>query len=115
MNQDKPIGAEKYRVVVQWHEEDSCFIASAPELGNCNVRAPTMVEAIELCEKAIEKFIEALRKQGHSVPTPFALKRFSGKLSLRIDPTLHRNIALKAEIAGVSINEYIERRLRETS
>ena len=42
-------------------------------------------------------------------------KPYSGTLSLRIDPELHRRVAEKAAQAGESINKFIQDRLREVA
>lgn len=44
-----------------------------------------------------------------------AEKPYSGTLSLRIDPELHRRIAEKAAQAGESINQFIAERLAEVA
>ena len=42
-------------------------------------------------------------------------KPYSGTLSLRLDPELHRRVAEKAATAGESINKFIADRLAEVS
>ncbi len=42
-------------------------------------------------------------------------KPYSGTLSLRIEPELHRRVAEKAAQAGESINKFIEHRLLEVA
>ena len=42
-------------------------------------------------------------------------KPYSGTLSLRIDPVLHRRVAEKAATAGESINKFISNRLAEVA
>lgn len=42
-------------------------------------------------------------------------KPYSGTLSLRIDPDLHRRVAEKAAIAGESLNQFIAERLEEVA
>ena len=42
-------------------------------------------------------------------------KPYSGTLSLRIAPDLHRRVAEKAALAGESVNRFIEHRLAEVA
>jgi predicted HicB family RNase H-like nuclease len=42
-------------------------------------------------------------------------KPYSGTLSLRIDPELHRRVAKQAAKAGKSINQFISERLEEVA
>ncbi|MBI4041844.1 MAG: toxin-antitoxin system HicB family antitoxin [Deltaproteobacteria bacterium] len=48
-------------------------------------------------------------------PKPLAQQNFSGKIPLRIDPNLHRDLAIKAKIEGVSLNKLIEAELKKAS
>lgn len=42
-------------------------------------------------------------------------KPYSGTLSLRIAPDLHRRVAEKAALAGESVNQFIQDRLAEVT
>lgn len=57
----------------------------------------------ELCQ-AVEEIIEILEKDGHPLPEPLAPKKFSGKFVLRVDPALHRRLAMKAQQEGESFD-----------
>ena len=103
----------KYRLEINWSPEDEAFVANVPELPGCMTHAGTAEEAVLMAQEAIEGYIESLQARGKSVPLPLAEKRFSGKIPLRIDPNLHRDIAVKAEIEGVSVNRFIERKLKK--
>ena len=101
--------SQKYKIAIQWNEEAQDFRAMTPELGNLVVRAATQKEAIDLVNEAIERHLAALESQKLPVPVPASEKHFSGKILLRIDPRLHRDIATEASMAGVSISHLIER------
>ena len=103
----------KYKIVIQWDEKRHDFFAMAPEFGNCAVRAPTQKEAIDLVNDAIERHLNGLEKEHLPFPRPFSEKEFSGRLSLRIDANLHRDIAMQAAAEGVPIAHFIERQLRK--
>ena len=38
---------------------------------------------------------------------------YSGKIPLRVDPELHRRAAAQAQAAGISLNQWIARRLEQ--
>ncbi len=103
----------KYRVDIVWNPEDGCYVARVPELPNCQTHGNTMEEAVAMAKEAIEGYVETLEKEGLPVPPPLAEKKFSGKIPLRIDPTLHRNLVVNAAIEGMSVNKYIEQRLKK--
>ena len=58
----------------------------------------------------IEDYREWCRERGVEPEKPY-----SGALSLRIAPDLHRRIAEKAAQAGASVNQFIARRLEEVA
>ncbi|MBI3296214.1 MAG: type II toxin-antitoxin system HicB family antitoxin [Deltaproteobacteria bacterium] len=105
----------KYRVDINWSEEDKCYIANIPELPNCMTHGDTMEEAVAMAKEAAQGYVETLKQEGLPIPVPLAEKRFSGKIALRIDPNLHRDIALKASMEGASLSKYIEERLRKSA
>ena len=54
----------------------------------------------------MKDWIELLEKDGQLLPEPLDKKEFSGKFVLRVDPALHRRLALKAMAAGESLNSF---------
>jgi len=84
-----------------------------PELPGCITHGDTPEHALEMAHEVIEGYTESLRRRGLAVPQPFAERKFSGKIPLRVDPTLHRDLASKADIEGVSLNKLIEAKLKK--
>ena len=103
----------KYRVDIVWSTEDDCYIANVPELPNCQTHGATMEDAVAMAKEAIEGYLETLEKEKLPIPPPLSERKFSGKIPLRIDPTLHRDLAVRATIEGLSVNRYIEQRLKK--
>lgn len=52
-----------------------------------------------------------MEKQKESIPEVIATKHFSSKFVVRIPPELHRELALEAKEAGVSLNRYVSLKL----
>ena len=95
-----------YTKVVEWSKEDACFVGSAPPLiGPCCHGQDEAKVYAELCQ-IVQEWIELLEKDGHPLPEPLGTKEFSGKFVLRLEPTMHRRLALKALAAGESLNSY---------
>lgn len=101
----------KYRVEITWSEDDGCYVARVPELPGCMTDGATLSDVASNADEAIRSYIGALKKEGRPVPVPLAERSFSGKIPLRIDPRLHRDLALKAELEDMSLNKYIEEKL----
>ncbi len=104
--------AAHYTKIVEWSEEDGCFVGSAPPLIGecCHGQAEAKVYA-ELCQ-IVEEWIELLESDGHDLPEPLGkTSDFSGKFVLRIEPVLHRRLAAKAMAAGESLNSFCVKKL----
>ncbi len=103
--------AARYTKIVEWSEEDGCFVGSAPPLIGpcCHGKDEARVYA-QLCE-IVEEWIALLEGEGHALPEPLAAKKFSGNFVLRIDPALHRRLAARAFAAGESLNTYCAKTL----
>jgi predicted HicB family RNase H-like nuclease len=90
--------AARYPRLIEWSDEDNCFIGSAPPLiGQCchgdteeDVAKQLAIIVLDLVNDAVEG------KQ--SMPEP--KKEFSGKFVVRISPSLHKKIALQGPVTG---------------
>ena len=67
---------DKYVKVVEWSEQDGCFIGSCPELfyGGCHGADPRAVFD-ELCQ-IVEETADIYRQDGKPLPAPFSGKEF---------------------------------------
>ena len=110
MKKKEPI---KYRIDISWSDEDRCYIARVPELSGCVADGVTIEEAAANAKDAIQSYLESLDEQGRPLPGPIAAKKFSGKIPLRIDPELHRELAIHAHSDGESLNKFIEKKLKK--
>jgi predicted HicB family RNase H-like nuclease len=54
-----------------------------------------------------------MREQGEEPPEPIALKHYSGKFMVRVPPEVHRDLALKAAEAGISLNRLASAKLSQ--
>jgi predicted HicB family RNase H-like nuclease len=50
-------------------------------------------------------------KDGQTVPEPIATKSYSGKFMARVPPEVHRQLALQAAEAGVSLKRLASSKL----
>lgn len=70
----------RYVKLVEWSEEDGCFIGSCPELfyGGCHGNNAREVFD-ELCE-IVEEMVDLYRQRGKPLPAPLAGKDFVNAL-----------------------------------
>ena len=99
--------AARYMKFVEWSEEDKCFIGRCPELFIGGVHGDDEAKVYtELCA-TVDEWVELLHSKGTEFPSTLAgLKEFSGKFVIRVEPGLHRRLAVKAIAAGESLNSF---------
>jgi predicted HicB family RNase H-like nuclease len=89
-------------------EERACFEARIRELPDLAEYADTFEEAYALAIDAIETTAEALSEQGRSMPVPEQESNdYSGRITLRLPRSLHRELAWSAKQEGVSLNQLL--------
>ena len=105
--------SDDYLKIVEWSEEDQCYVGMAPGLIIGGVHGRNQKKVFdELCE-AVEEAIQILQKEGRPLPAATANKKYSGKIALRIPPPLHKTLAMKAFQEGESVNKLIQHELEE--
>ena len=103
----------KYRIEIIWSPEDECYVVNVPELSGCMTHGNSIDEAVTMAHAAIRAYLQSLKARGLPIPKPLSERSFSGKIPLRIDPNLHRNLTVRAELEGVSLNKFIESKLKK--
>lgn len=103
----------KYIVTIYWSEEDKCYVATAPELPGCATHGNTPEQATRNMADAIDSWLEAAKEARHPIPEPTTTKKYSGKFVTRIDPDLHRKLAIKSTEKGKSLNRFVQELLSE--
>ncbi len=96
----------QYLKVVEWSEEDQCYVGRCPELmlGGVHGKNEQRVFA-ELCA-VIEEWIQIAEKDDEPLPPGIAGKSYSGKFNLRLGTQLHERLAIEATKEGKSLNAY---------
>ena len=98
-----------YRVI--WSREDNEFVATCVEFPSLSWLAATQTDALAGLERVVAEVVADLARNDEPIPVPIADHRFSGKFNLRVGEELHRELALGAAEAGLSLNQYVIRRL----
>lgn len=101
---------QDYGITIRRIADDSgdCFEARIRELPDVAEYADSFEEAYALAIDAIETTAEALSEQGRSMPAPAQDKNdYSGRITLRLPRTLHRNLSFIAREEGVSLNQLL--------
>ena len=66
----------KYAILIQWSDEDRCFVVSLPEWGEfCHTHGETYEEALKNAQDVLELFIETALDNGEPLPDPRTVDR----------------------------------------
>jgi predicted HicB family RNase H-like nuclease len=111
MSTKKRITARDFMRVIEWSEEDGCFIGSAPPLiGRCCHGASEARVMRELA-RIIEEWVAIHGADKRPLPAPSRSREFSGRFVLRVPPPVHQALALRAKASGQSLNAFCAERL----
>lgn len=103
--------AARYVKIVEWSDEDRCFVGTCPGLMFGGVHGDDEAKVYaELCQ-ATGEVIELMEREGRLLPPATTKQNYSGKVLLRLQPAVHQRLALQAKASGESLNAYVTRRL----
>jgi predicted HicB family RNase H-like nuclease len=103
------MNAKDYIKVVEWSEEDGCYVGSAPPLvGRC-CHGDTEAEVFAQLAVIVDDLIETYNRRGLALPEADAGKEFSGKFVVRVRPEIHKATMIRAMQERRSLNAYVER------
>ena len=112
------INAVDYTIAIQRgvYDGELCFSARVKELPDLVEYGDTYEEAYDLAIGAIEATYEALSQIGRAMPLPMpSIDQYSGRVTLRLPKSLHRELAHQALDEGVSLNQHLVNALSYTA
>jgi len=97
-----------YTVILeQWDDGKGPFwVARIAELPHCLIHADGPEEAVKEILEVKMDWIKSNLERGFPIPEPRP-RKYSGQIRLRISPSLHKLLAYRAEIEGMSLNQYM--------
>jgi len=101
----------KYTYRVTWSEDDAEYVGLCAEFPSLSWLAQTPDAALKGVCKLVSEVVADMLRNGEAVPEPIATKHFSGKFMIRVPPEVHRDLALQAAEAGVSLNRLASAKL----
>ena len=107
--------SDAYLKLVEWSAEEQCYVGSAPPLiGPCCHGDDEAKVYRQLCE-IVDEWIAIHEEDGKVLPESMVppSKKFSGRFVLRVDPQLHKALAVRSVREGKSLNAYVAEKLAE--
>jgi len=102
---------DKYTYRVTWSEDDAEYVGLCAEFPSMSWLAHSPEAALKGIRKLVSDVIADMQSNEESVPEPLATKHFSGKFMVRVPPDVHRQLAIQAAEAGVSLNRLASAKL----
>jgi antitoxin HicB len=103
----------RYRIVVEWSDEDEAFVARLPALPGCAAHGNTAEAATREARIAAQAMLEVMRESGDPLPAEDTTASYSGQLRLRLPRSLHERLTRLATVEGVSLNQELVSLLAE--
>ncbi len=94
-----------YRVI--WSEKDQEYVGLCVEFPSLSWLEEEQANALAGIVRLVGESVKDMLKNGEPIPEPLSKKNFSGKISLRTTPDIHRTLAMNAAEHGVSLNRHI--------
>lgn len=106
------IERDRYTYRITWSEEDGEYVGLCAEFPSLSWLAAQPEVALQGICQLVAIVVADLKAQNEAIPEPIAGRKYSGKFMIRIPPELHRQLALEAAEAGISLNRLASDRLR---
>lgn len=92
-------------------DEQGDWLAHFAELPNISAAGDSPEEAIHELEAAWQLMKESYAEHNEPIPLAPSQKEYSGQFNVRIDKRVHRQLAIEAAQAGISLNALVAQKL----
>jgi len=102
---------DPYTYRIKWSAEDNEFVGLCAEFPSLSWLAKTPEAALRGILDLVSEVVLDMQSNNEIIPQPLAVKRFSGILTVRIPPHVHRDLTIQAAEDKISINRLISSKL----
>lgn len=100
---------KNYLARVEYSDEDECFVGHIAGIRDVvGFHGESVSELKDAFEEAVDDYLETCERLGKDPQRPY-----SGKVMLRLDPSLHARAAMSAKAQGKSLNVWAQEALRK--
>jgi predicted HicB family RNase H-like nuclease len=100
-----------YTYRVTWSQEDEEYVGLCAEFPSLSWLADNPEAALRGIRNVVAEVISDLQSSNEPIPQPLAIRRYSGKFTVRIPPDVHRALHIQAAEARVSFNRHVSAKL----
>ena len=101
----------KYTYRVMWSADDEEFVGLCAEFPSLSWLDESQAAALAGICAVVATCVEDLKAQQATIPVALSMRQYSGKLMLRVPPEVHRNLAVEAAEANISLNRLMNAKL----
>jgi predicted HicB family RNase H-like nuclease len=105
--------SDKYMKIVEWSEEDGCYVGTCPGLIYGGVHGDDEAKVYQKLCQVVAEAIELYQADDRPLPPATADKEYSGRFVLRVGKDLHKKLAIRALQKGESLNSYCQKILKK--
>ncbi|HEY3315009.1 MAG TPA: type II toxin-antitoxin system HicB family antitoxin [Bacillota bacterium] len=81
--------------------------AEVPDLPGCAAGADSATELVDLLSEAIDDWIAVAKEMGQDIPEPSGDEEYSGRITVRMPPFIHRRLVQLSKLNKSSLNSFI--------
>ena len=104
---------DRYTYRVTWSEEDNEYVGLCAEFPSLSWLSGTPEAALKGIRKLVAEIIKDMESNNEIIPEPISCRQYSGKFMVRVPPEVHRNLAIRASEAGISLNRVVSSKLSQ--
>lgn len=98
----KSMNYKGYVARIEYSDDDECFVGRIAGIKDIiTFEGESVKELLTAFHEAVDFYIKTCEERGEQPNKPY-----SGKVMLRIDPAVHARLAIQAQAAGKSLNQY---------
>ena len=107
----KVIHSDHFTYRVTWSEDDQEYLGLCAEFPSLSWLASSPETALRGIRGVVANVVSDMKESGETVPQPPAGRSFSGRFMVRVPPDVHKELAMEAAEAGVSLNRLVSAKL----
>jgi predicted HicB family RNase H-like nuclease len=104
---------DHYTYRVTWSEDDNEYVGLCTEFPSLSWLAKTPESALKGIRNVVADIVNDMKTNKELIPEPISVKHYSGKFMVRVPPEVHRDLAIKAAEAGISLNRIASSKLSQ--
>ena len=105
--------SNQYLKVVEWSEEDQCFIGRVPGLALGGVHGKNEAKVFEKLGTLVDEWIAIYETDGAPLPLATVGRSYSGRFNIRLGKELHERLVIESMKEKESLNAYCVKVLRD--